>query len=112
MDSAPRASTSIIVAGIFAILFGVIGTLSSLGSLILFSTGLGLSIPLPAALRPFLYVTWLIALLCALFVVAAGIQVIRLRNWARVSMLVIAGCLLFFGLMGMIVMFVSAFVSI
>src|ERR1700675_1216831 len=111
MDSAPRASTSIIVAGIFAILFGVIGTLSSLASLILFSTGLGLSVPLPAAaLPPFLFVTWLIALLCALFVVVAGIQVMRLRNWARVSMLVIAGCLLLFGLMGMIVMFVSAFV--
>ena len=112
MDSSPRASASIIIAGIFAILVGVIGTLSSLASLILFS-GLGLSVPLPgAALRPFLYAIWLIILLCALFVVFTGIQVMRLRNWARVSMLLIAGCLLFFGLVGMIVMIVSAFVSI
>lgn len=113
MDSSPRASTSVIVAGIFAIFFGVIGTLSSLASLILFSTGVGVSVPLAApALRPLLYVTWITALLCALFVVFTGIQVMRLRNWARVSMLVIAGCLLFFGLIGMIVMFVSAFVTI
>ncbi len=112
MESAPRASTSIIVAGIFAILVGVIGTLSSLASLMLFSTGLGVSVPFPAPLRPFLYVTWIITLLCALFVVMTGIQVMRLRNWARISMLTIAGCLLFFGLMGMIVMFVSAFVSL
>ena len=113
MESGPRASTSIIVAGIFAILVGVIGTLTSLASLILFSTGLGFSVPLPgAALRPLLYATWLITLSCALFVVVTGIQVMRLRNWARVSMLVIAGCLLFFGLMGIVVMCVSAFVSI
>jgi hypothetical protein len=55
---------------------------------------------------------WIITLLCTLFVVVAGVQVMRLRNWARVSMLVIASCLLFFGLMGIVVMFVSAFVSI
>src|SRR5260221_2459347 len=112
MNTSPLASTSVIVAGIFAILVGVIGTLSSLASLILFSSGLGVGFPFPDPLRPFLYVTWIIALLCALFVVFTGIQVMRLRKWARVSMLVIAGCLLFFGLMGMVVMFVSAFVSI
>jgi len=113
MTPGPRAPTSVIVAGIFAILFGVIGTLSSLASLILFSNGLGLSIPLPAAtLRPILYVTWIITLLCALFVVVTGIQVMRLRSWARISMLAIAGCLLFFGLIGIVVMLVSAFVSV
>lgn len=113
MESISRASTSVIVAGIFAILFGVIGTLSSLASVILFSTGLGLSVPLPGAyLRPFLYATWLITFLCALFVIVTGIQVMRLRSWARIAMLTIAGCLLFFGLMGIIVMFVTAFVSI
>ena len=111
MESTPRASTSIIVAGVLAILVGVIGTLSTLAPLILFSTGLG--VPLPgAALRPFLYAIWIITLLCALFVVVTGVQVMRLRSWARVSMLAIAGCLLFFGLMGIVVMFVSAFVSI
>jgi hypothetical protein len=112
MDSSPRASTAILVAGIFAILGGIIGTFSSLASLILFSTGLGISVPFPAAMRPILYATWLITLLCALFVVVTGIQVIRLRNWARVSMLVIAGCLLFFGLVGIVVTFVSVFVAI
>ena len=113
MDSSPRASTSILVAGIFAVLGGVIGTFSSLSALILFSTsGVAQTGPFPAAMRPILYSVWIIALLCALFVAFTGIQVMRLRNWARVSMLVIAGCLLFFGLMGIVVMCVSAFVSI
>jgi hypothetical protein len=112
MESTPRASTSIIVAGIFAVLVGVIGAFSSLASLILFSTArFTQSAPFPAGMRSVLYGVWIIILLCALFVVFTGIQVMRLRNWARVSMLVIAGCLLFFGLVGIIVMFVSALVS-
>jgi hypothetical protein len=113
MESTRRASASIIVAGIFAILVGVIGAFSSLASLILFSTSRIIqSAPFPAAMRPILCGVWIITLLCALFVVFTGIQVMRLRNWARVSMLVIACCLLFFGAMGIIVMLVSAFVSI
>lgn len=112
MTSPPRASTSIIVAGIFAILCGVIGTFSGLGALILFSTSrIAQSAPFPA-MRPILDGVWIVLLLCALFVVFTGIQVMRLRNWARVSMLVIAGCLLFFGLVGIVVTFVTAFVSI
>ncbi len=113
MNSSPRASTSIIVAGISAILCGVIGAFSTLSALILFSTsGITQSAPFPAGMRPVLYGVWIITLLCALFVVVTGIQVMRLRNWARISMLVVAGCFLFFGLMGIVVMFVSALVSI
>jgi hypothetical protein len=40
-----------------------------------------------------------------------GIQVIRLRNWARICLLTIAGLMLFFGLMGMVVIFVTLFVA-
>ena len=113
MDSSPRASTSILVAGIFAILCGVIGLFSSLSALIIFSSlHVVQSAPFPAGMRPVIYGVWIIALLCALFIIFTGIQVMRLRSWARVSMLVIAGCMLFFGLVGIMVMLVSAFVSI
>ena len=114
MPPTPRASTSIIVAGIFAILGGVLGVFCSLLALVVFSTaaGAGVSaVAFPAALRPFLYGIWLFQIFCALFVVALGIQVIRLRNWARVALLVVAGLMLFFGAIGIVVMLVTLFVS-
>jgi hypothetical protein len=115
MPSAPRASASIIVAGIFAILAGALGAFSSLASLILFSFSqhFAISPALPDYLRPVLSFFWIFLLLCALFVVVVGIQVIRLRNWARISLLTIAGLmLLFFGLTGIVVILVTLFVAI
>ena len=111
--AAPRASASIIVAGIFAILGGVFGVFSSLASLILFSLSprFAAGATFPAYIRLILISFWIFACLCALFVVAVGIQVIRLRNWARVSLLVVAGLMLFFGVMGIAVIFVTLFVS-
>ena len=112
MNSPPRASGSIIAAGISAVLAGIFGIFSTLAILILFSTPqFARSAPFPPALRPILYGVWIFLLLCALFIVITGIQVIRLRNWARLSLLVIAGCLLCFGLLGIVVIFVSIFVS-
>ena len=112
-SAAPRASTSIIVAGIFAILGGVFGVFSSLASIILFSLSprFAAGAAFPAYIRPLLISFWIFACICALFVVAAGIQVIRLRSWARVSLLVIASLMLFFGVMGIAVIFVTLFVS-
>jgi hypothetical protein len=113
MPPAPRASTSIIVAGIFAILGGTLAAFSSLASLILFSFSqhFAASPALPDYLRPVLVFFWIFLLLCALFVVVVGIQVIRLRNWARISLLTIAGLMLFFGLMGIVVIFITLFAA-
>ena len=113
MPSAPRASSSIIVAGIFAILGGALGAFSSFISLILFSFSQNFapSAALPDYLRPVLIFFWIFLLLCALSLVVVGIQVIRLRNWARISLLTIAGLMLLFGLMGIVVVFVTLFVS-
>jgi hypothetical protein len=113
MPSVLRASTSIIVAGIFAILGGVLGVFFSLVSLFVFffSPHFAVRAPLPEYMRPALIFFWIFLLVCAFFVVVVGIQVIRLRNWARISLLVIAGLMLFFGLMGMVVIFVTLLVS-
>src|SRR5205814_9540402 len=65
----------------------------------------------PAFMRPVLYVLWIFLLLCAVFVLIAGIQVIRLKNWARIALLITSGCLLFFGITGFIVIFVTLLVQ-
>ena len=110
MTSTPRASSSIIAAGIFAILGGVLGALFNLAALILFSFS---KFPpgaiYPDFMRPVLYVIWTFGLFCAVFLVVVGIQVIRLKNWARIALLIVAGCLLFFGVIGFAVIIVTIF---
>ncbi|HXL25042.1 MAG TPA: hypothetical protein VN952_00080 [Chthoniobacterales bacterium] len=112
MPATPRASTSITVAGIFAILAGACVALLSVAMLILFSSArFAKSSLFPAFMLPVLIFFWTFLLLCGLFLSVVGIQVIRLRNWARISLLVIAGLMLFFGVMGIAVIFVTLFVS-
>jgi hypothetical protein len=110
MTSTSRASSSIIAAGIFAILGGVLGALFNLAALILFSFS---KFPpgaiYPDFMRPVLYVIWTFGLFCAVFLVVVGIQVIRLKNWARIALLIVAGCLLFFGVIGFAVIIVTIF---
>ncbi len=110
MTSTSRASSSIIAAGIFAILGGVLGALFNLAALILFSFS---KFPpgaiYPDFMRPVLYVIWTFGLFCAVFLVVVGIQVIRLKNWARIALLIVAGCLLFFGVIGFAVIMVTIF---
>jgi hypothetical protein len=110
--SAPRASASVIAAGIAVILGGALGFFFPLAALIMFSSsGLGVNAPFPAAIRPILDGVWIFLLLCAIFIVITGIQVIRLRNWARISLLIIAGLMFSFGVMGIVVIFVTLFIS-
>jgi hypothetical protein len=112
MNSTPRASSSILVAAIFAILGGCLVALSNLAALILFSSAsVASSAPFPLLARPVLYLVWFCSIVFALFIVVVGIQVMRLRNWARIAILIIAGCLLFFGLAGVGVLFMSFFMA-
>jgi hypothetical protein len=112
--SRPSASTSVLAAGIVAIIGGAFSAFSILAAF-LFLTLSGLGLPSAAALtpemRPILYGTWIFFLLCSTFVIATGIGVIRLRNWARIALLVIAGCMLFFGLIGIGVIFFTIFLA-
>lgn len=108
----PRASASVLAAGIVAILCGACGAFLILMSFFFINTSSVVSArPISPSLRPILYGTWIFFLLCALFVLFTGIQVIRLRNWARVALLIIAGCMLFFGVIGIGIIFFTIFVS-
>jgi hypothetical protein len=60
-------------------------------------------------MRPVLYATWAFFLLCAAFVIVAGVYLIRLRNWARHALTVVAGCALFFGVVGLGVIFATIY---
>jgi hypothetical protein len=115
MDSVPQsseASGSVVAAGVVAIVLGVLGAFSGLAILFVFlSTRTPAGAALPAAMRPALYGVWIFFLVCSLFVVATGVQVIRLRNWARISVLIIAGCMLFFGIIGIGVIFVTLYLT-
>ena len=109
MHLRPRASASVVAAGAVAIAGGTLAALSILSSVVLLSQSWRIpsARPLPPELRPVFYGVQIFFLLCALFTVLAGIAVIRLRNWARIAMLVIAGCLLFFGVIGVgVILFV------
>lgn len=112
MSSLPRASSSVVAAGVVAVLGGVLGAILNLLALTFFSVSkIGLGLTMPDFMGPVLIGIWSFFLLCAVFVAVVGIQIIRLRNWARVSLLVVAGCLLFFGVIGIGVIFVTLFVG-
>jgi hypothetical protein len=111
MAPSSRASTSVVAAGVVAILGGSFAAVSLAASFFVISRityspyGAGLN----PAMRPILYATWIFFLLCAIFVIVAGLHVIRLRNWARLALLVVAGCALLFGIVGLGVIFVTIY---
>src|SRR5258708_5244505 len=112
MPSSARASASIIVAATVAILGSALGFLSTLFMFILFSSShFSEGAPFPPPVRTYMYAIWTFSMLCMLFVGIVGVQVISLRNWARISLLIISGCLLFFGAVGIVIIFVTIFVS-
>jgi len=112
MTSPVRASASVVAAGVVAIIGGAFGALSVVGVLVALrfaaATGPG---AIPSSLHPLLYVIWSFFLACDFFVIVLGVQLIRLRNWARIATLIIAGCMLFFGVIGIGVIFFTIFLT-
>jgi len=113
MNPVPRASASIVAAGIVAIIGGAFSAISVLFFLFAFSSAkfTAPGAPIPASIRPFLYFVWIFFLACDVFAIVVGTQLIRLRSWARIALLAIAGCLLFFGVIGIGVIFFTLLVT-
>jgi hypothetical protein len=111
MNSPPQASPGIIAIGASAIICGVLGSLTSILVLFLLSSThySPAGPPIPLALRPVIFGFFALCLVCGIFESTAGVQLIRLRNWARVSLLAFGGCLLFFGVVGIGVIFFVIF---
>jgi len=98
-----RAPAAVVAAGIVAVIGGGFSALSIAGSFLIISHSdfslYGLAPT--SAVRSILYLTWAFFLVCAGFLVVCGFCVIRLRNWARLSLLVMAGGGLLFGAVGL-----------
>src|SRR5262245_42575372 len=107
MNSLVRAPARVVAAGLVAIIGGalaafiIVASFAALPRIDLAQSGIAIT----SAMRPVLYLTWVFFLLFAGFVLVSGIFVIRLRNWARLSLLVVAGGGLLFGVVGLGVIF-------
>ena len=107
MGNLARASTAVIAAAVVAILAGLLSLLTCS------FTFLGMSLvplsertaPLPPSFQTAMLVG--LAAMCALsiFGIFTGVGLIRLRNWARISILVWGGLCVFFGGIGVLVAF-------
>jgi len=104
-----RASGAVVAAGVVAVIAGALSALMIAASFLIISRtdfsfyGLALT----PAMRSILYLVWALFLLCAGFLLISGIFVVRLRNWARLSVLVVAGGGLLFGLVGLGFLFLT-----
>jgi len=111
MTQSGKASPSVVAAGVVAMIGGALAAVCVVAVLLALRfapTGPG---AIPASLRPLLYFIWIFFLVCDVFVIVVGIQLIRLRRWARIALLVIAGCMLFFGVIGIGVIFFTIFLA-
>ena len=101
MQPNPKPHPAVTAAGIVAILFGAFGVL---GAVLVEISMLAVSriasadetVPLPEAARAIVSITWLFLLLVAIFFVFVGANILRRRNWARISILIWGGLMVFF----------------
>jgi hypothetical protein len=112
MSQSAKASASVVAAGVVAAVGGALAACFVVGMLVVLPFA-SIREPgaIPSSLRPLLYVIWIFFLVCDLFVIVVGIELIRLRPWARVALLVVAGCMLFFGVIGIAVIFFTIFLA-
>jgi hypothetical protein len=112
-SSSNKPSPGIIAAGFSAILLGL---LVALTSALAFRELLRPEIvienhSLPPYARVLSALVWIAFLLGSLYLALSGAAAIRLRNWARISLLVISGMMLFFGSVGIVVVLFVLFSS-
>ena len=96
-----KSRPAVTVAGVVAILFGAFGVLSAiLVEISMFaisrmaSTNKG--VPFPEAVRAMTCIVWLFILAIAIFGIFVGANILRRRNWARISILIWGGIMTFF----------------
>lgn len=113
MPSPVRAPAAVVAAGVVAVIAGTFAALSISASFLIISRSdfsfYGLA--LTPGMRSILYLTWTFFLLCAGFLIVSGIFLVRLRNWARLSLLVVAGGGLLFGVVGLGFVFLTVYAT-
>ena len=110
MTGSSKASSSIIAAAVVAILGGLFLLLSCS---VAFFGFLLVKLPGTSEIPPFLRNAMLATqgfMMClSLFGIATGIGLFYLRNWARICMLIWGGTLVFFGVIGIPIVFLMPF---
>jgi len=106
-SSSAGPSPGIIAAGVSAILAGIFGALSAVLALVamLGIQRLPSNAAVPVYAKTLSEIIWGFFFLAACFLIWSGVGVNRLRKWARISLLVFAGMMLFFGIIGIFVIF-------
>jgi hypothetical protein len=109
MNSDVRPSPSIIVAAIAAILCSLaLAAFSTFMLLTTSRTNLAEMEPAtPWITKGLLDVVWIFCLAVGAYIFFCGIGIMRLRRWARISLMIIGGFMLFFGLAGVIVAWIA-----
>ena len=109
MSNSAKPSAAVIASAIVAILGGLLFLLvSAIGFLgILLGSSVGHA-ELPAFARTSALGGMALVIATSIFAIAVGISLVLLRNWARISALVLAGFCVFFGAIGVIVFTVTA----
>ncbi|HKV61219.1 MAG TPA: hypothetical protein VJO16_04855 [Candidatus Acidoferrum sp.] len=111
MNSSPKRSASVTVAAIVAILSGLILLLgcSAAFFVFLFAKLPGPVSELPPAMRYMMLGTQGFIICLSIFGIVTGIGLLFLRKWARVSVLIWGGLFVFFGVIGMLFIFLMPF---
>lgn len=109
MSNSAKPSAAVIASGIVAILGGLLFLLlSAIGFLGILLSPSASPTELPAFTRNTALGSIALMTAISVFAIATGIGLFLLRNWARISALVLAGFCVFFGAIGVIVFTVTA----
>ena len=106
LKSRPAVTAAGIVAivfGAFGVLMAIIVELSMLAVSRIAPTAEG--VPFPEAVRAMTSIVWLFFLAVAIFAIFVGANILRRRNWARISILIWAGLMAFFSAIAMVATF-------
>jgi hypothetical protein len=101
MEPIPKSHPAVTAAGIVAIVFAVFGVLMAIlveVSMVFVSriAPESKSAPMPEAVRAMASIIWLFLLALNVFAIFVGANVLRRRNWARITILIWGGLMTFF----------------
>lgn len=101
MQPIPKSHPAVTAAGVVAILFGAFGVLSSIlveVSMVFVSRipPANKGVAFPEAVRAMASMVWLFILALNIFGIFVGANILRRRNWARISILIWGGLMTFF----------------
>jgi hypothetical protein len=108
MQPNPKSHLEVTAAGVVAILFAAFGVLMAILaeiSMLVVShiASENEGVPFPEAARAMASIVWLFYLAIAIFGIFVGANILRRRNWARISILIWGGLMAFFSAAVMLV---------